>query len=62
MSGPLYLFAALLLGGGFFYYALRLKLAPDGDAAMQTFAYSISYLMALFTFLLIDHYMPMLWP
>jgi protoheme IX farnesyltransferase len=62
MSGPLYLFAALLLGGGFLYYALRLKLSARADTAMQTFAYSITYLMALFSFLLIDHYMPILWP
>jgi protoheme IX farnesyltransferase len=62
MSGLLYLFAALALGGGFLYYALRLKVAPRADTAMQTFAYSISYLMALFSFLLIDHYMPILWP
>jgi protoheme IX farnesyltransferase len=62
MSGPLYLFAALLLGGGFLYYALRLKLAPRSATAMQTFAYSISYLMALFSFLLVDHYMQALWP
>ena len=62
MSGPLYLFGALALGGGFLYYALRLKAAPDGEMAMQTFAYSISYLMALFSFLLVDHYIPALWP
>jgi protoheme IX farnesyltransferase len=62
MSGVLYLFAALSLGGGFLYYALRLKLEPDGETAMQTFAYSISYLMALFSFLLVDHYLPTLWP
>jgi protoheme IX farnesyltransferase len=62
MSGALYLFAALLLGGGFLYYALRLKLTTRPDTAMQTFAYSINYLMALFSFLLIDHYMPILWP
>ncbi len=29
---------------------------------MKTFAYSISYLMALFSFLLVDHYIPALWP
>jgi protoheme IX farnesyltransferase len=62
MSGPLYLFAALSLGGGFLYYALRLKLSPNADTAMETFAYSISYLMALFSFLLVDHYMQALWP
>jgi protoheme IX farnesyltransferase len=62
MSGLLYLLAALLLGGGFLYYALELKFAPRSTSAMQTFAYSISYLMALFSFLLVDHYIPVVWP
>jgi heme O synthase-like polyprenyltransferase len=29
---------------------------------MRTFSYSISYLVALFGFLLIDHYIPLFWP
>ena len=62
MTGLLYLFGALLLGGGFFYYALKLKFAPFEDSPMATFRYSIWYLMALFSFLLIDHYMPAVWP
>lgn len=62
MSGLLYLLAAVMLGAGFLYYALRLKFAPSADTPMRTFAYSISYLMALFLFLLIDHYIPALWP
>jgi protoheme IX farnesyltransferase len=62
MSGTLYLLAAVLLGAGFLYYALRLKFTAGATTAMPTFAYSISYLMALFVFLLIDHYIPALWP
>ena len=62
MSGMLYLTGAVLLGGGFLYYALRLKFAPRGDTAMRAFAYSISYLAALFSFLLLDHYQPLIWP
>jgi len=62
MTGLLYLFGALLLGGGFFYYALKLKFAPFEDSPMATFRYSIWYLMALFSFLLIDHYIPAVWP
>jgi len=62
MSGLLYLFGALLLGGGFLYYALQLKFAPRQDSPMATFRYSITYLMALFSFLLIDHYIPAIWP
>jgi protoheme IX farnesyltransferase len=62
MSGVLYLLGALLLGGGFLYYSLKLKLEPGTAVAMPTFAYSITYLMALFTFLLVDHYVPAIWP
>ena len=62
MTGILYLFAAVLLGVGFLYYAIRLKWGRDEDMAMKTFGYSISYLMALFCFLLADHYMPFIWP
>ncbi|MCZ6475874.1 MAG: heme o synthase [Gammaproteobacteria bacterium] len=58
MSGVFYLLGAVLLGGGFLYYAARLKLAKNDDVAMKTFAYSISYLIALFGFLLVDHYIP----
>ena len=62
MSGLLYLSGALLLGGGFLYYAVQLKFAPRQDSPMTTFRYSITYLMALFSFLLIDHYIPAIWP
>jgi heme o synthase len=64
MSGILYLIGAVLLGGGFLYYAVMLKLEERdrSDTAMKTFAYSISYLVALFSFLLVDHYIPLLWP
>jgi heme o synthase len=57
MSGLFYLGGALVLGGMFLYYAVRL-LNPPGEAyAMQVFNYSILYLMALFAFLLADHYL-----
>jgi protoheme IX farnesyltransferase len=62
MSGVLYLLGAVLLGGGFLGYALKLKYAPRPDTAMKTFTYSITYLLALFTFLLADHYIPAFWP
>jgi heme o synthase len=62
MSGMLYVLGAVLLGGGFLYYALKLKLESGNATAMPTFAYSITYLMALFTFLLVDHYIPAFWP
>jgi protoheme IX farnesyltransferase len=62
MSGLLYLMSAVLLGCGFLYCALRLKLDNDARTAMKTFSYSISYLVALFSFLLLDHYLPAIWP
>ena len=58
MSGFFYLGGALVLGGGFLYYAIRLMNPPDELFALKTFNYSILYLAALFAFLLIDHYLP----
>jgi protoheme IX farnesyltransferase len=57
MSGLFYLGGALVLGAGFLWYAARLLKPPDEQFAMATFRYSIIYLMALFAFLLIDHYL-----
>lgn len=56
MSGLPYLFAALALGAVFLYYAVRLELSDDTALAMPVFSYSITYLMALFAALLVDHY------
>ena len=60
MSGPFYLVGALLLGGGFLYYAMLLMKGDDESVAMKTFGYSIWYLMAIFAILLVDHYLPLL--
>jgi protoheme IX farnesyltransferase len=57
MSGLLYLFGALLLGGQFLNYAVRLKYKPVPGLPMKTFGYSIVYLMGIFTLLLVDHYL-----
>jgi protoheme IX farnesyltransferase len=62
MSGQLYLLAAILLGAGFLFFAVVLRRTDDPRIALKTFHYSISYLVALFTFLLLDHYQPTLWP
>ena len=56
MSGLFYLGGALVLGAGFLYYAIVLMNPPNEFFAMKVFNYSIIYLMALFAFLLIDHY------
>lgn len=56
MSGLFYLGGALVLGAGFVYYAVKLLDPPDERFAMRVFNYSIIYLMALFAFMLVDHY------
>jgi protoheme IX farnesyltransferase len=58
MSGWLYLAAALVLGGVFIVYALRIHLAYSDSLARRAFRYSIVYLAALFAALLIDHHLP----
>ena len=57
MSGLFYLGGALVLGSVFLWYAWRLLDPPDEFFAMRTFNYSIVYLMALFAFLLVDHWL-----
>ena len=54
MSGLSYLVGAVLLGAVFIFYAIRLLLDRE-NAAIQTFRYSIVYLMLLFVVLLVDH-------
>ncbi len=57
MSGPLYLLGAVVLGLGFLYWSVVMLVGKDPKAPMQTFKYSIIYLMALFIVMLADHYM-----
>ncbi|MDE3209771.1 MAG: heme o synthase [Pseudomonadota bacterium] len=57
MSGLIYLGGALVLDAGFLYYAVRLLHPPDAMFPMKVFKYSIVYLMALFAFLLFDHWL-----
>jgi protoheme IX farnesyltransferase len=57
MSGWLYLAAALLLGGVFIAYAVRIHLAYSDLLARRTFRYSIFYLATLFAALLVDHHL-----
>ena len=60
MSGPVYLLAALVLNGGFLYYALALKITARTELPMRVFRFSVTYLMWLFAALLVDHYLPAL--
>ncbi len=57
MSGLMYLGGALVLGLGFLWYAVRLMNPPNEQFALEVFRYSIVYLMALFGFLLADHWL-----
>ena len=57
MSGLFYLGGALVLGVVFLWYAWKLLDPPDEFFAMRVFNYSIVYLMALFAFLLVDHWL-----
>ncbi|KAF1712157.1 protoheme IX farnesyltransferase [Pseudoxanthomonas kalamensis DSM 18571] len=57
MSGGFYLGGALVLGLVFLWHAWRLLDPPDEFFAMRVFHYSVVYLMALFAFLLLDHWL-----
>ena len=56
MSGLLYLIGAMALNAGFIAYAWKLYRHYSDTLARKTFGYSIKYLAALFTLLLVDHY------
>jgi protoheme IX farnesyltransferase len=57
MFSWIYLLGALVLGGGFIYWSIVLLIGKQPTAAMDTFKYSIIYLMALFVAMLLDHYL-----
>ena len=57
MSGWVYVAGALVLGGIFLFYAIRICVRYSDELARRTFRYSIIYLSTLFLLLLIDHYL-----
>ncbi|WP_020413829.1 heme o synthase [Microbulbifer variabilis] len=57
MLGWLYLLGAIVLGLGFIYWSLVMLRGRDPNAGIETFRYSIIYLMALFGIMLLDHYL-----
>jgi protoheme IX farnesyltransferase len=58
MSGVVYLAGVSVLNAGFLWYAAWLLLRRDDHRLpMRTFGFSITYLMLLFLFLLVDHYL-----
>ena len=60
MSGVFYLGGATVLNLVFLWYAWKMQDPPDEMFNMQMFGYSVVYLMALFAFLLVDHWLPLL--
>jgi protoheme IX farnesyltransferase len=60
MSGIVYLAGVSVLNLGFMWYALRMMVSKDIMLPMYTFAFSITYLMVLFIFLLVDHYVQLM--
>jgi protoheme IX farnesyltransferase len=60
MSGIVYLAGVSVLNLGFLWYALRMMISKNVLLPMYTFAFSITYLMVLFVFLLVDHYVNLL--
>jgi heme o synthase len=56
MSGLVYLAVAIVLDGMFIGYAVRLYRSYSDALARATFRFSIVYLAALFSALLLDHY------
>lgn len=58
MSGLIYLIGVIILDAIFVYYAVSLRFFATDKLPMQTFGYSIVYLMVLFALLLVDHYWP----
>lgn len=55
LTGPVYLFSALILGLIYLYYSAMLMWSKDPRWAMRSFRFSILYLMLLFAILLFDH-------
>ena len=57
MSGVFYLGGATVLNLVFLWYAWKMQNPPDEMFNMKMFGYSVVYLMALFAFLLVDHWL-----
>ena len=60
MSGLVYLAGATVLNLGFLGYAIAMLRPRTEQLAMQMFNFSVLYLMTLFAFLLIDHYLSLI--
>lgn len=60
MNGLFYLIGALILGARFLFHAWKLFDETAERQPIKTFVFSINYLMWLFGFMLVDHYLPLL--
>tara|TARA_B100000965_G_scaffold81123_1_gene64882 strand:+ start:195 stop:1061 length:867 start_codon:yes stop_codon:yes gene_type:complete len=56
MSGPIYLYSALILSSMFLYSSVKLYYSSDDEDAMKTFQFSIYYIFLIFLALLVDHF------
>jgi len=64
-ASPAYGFVAGVLGAAFIWFSVLCRRMPDGDTKMlpakKLFAFSILYLFAIFSCLMIDHYAILVW-
>jgi len=58
-SGWVYLVGAIILGARYLYYAIAIRDQEREDIPMKSFWFSITYLMLIFVFLIVDHYLPL---
>jgi protoheme IX farnesyltransferase len=56
LSGWIYLVSAVVLGVIFLYWSIEILRAKNPKAPMETFKYSINYLLLLFVAMLADHW------
>ena len=56
MSGPIYLYSALILSSIFLFSSVKLYFSRDDEDAMKTFQFSIYYIFLIFLALLVDHF------
>lgn len=57
LSGWLYLAGAVVLGLLFLYWSIEIVRGKNERAPMETFKFSITYLLALFVIMLLDHWL-----
>jgi len=57
LSGWLYLLGAIVLGAIFIYWSIEILRGKNSKAPMETFKFSITYLMVLFVVMLADHWL-----